>query len=86
MVALDLSYFAWVREAMGRHGETVDVPPAIATIGQLIAWLAARDASGSAAFADPARIRAALNGVMVSLDALLVEGADISLFPPVTGG
>lgn len=85
-MAVHLSYFAWVREAMGRCAETVDLPPAIAKVGQLIAWLAARDASGAAAFADPARIRAAIDGIMVTHDAILPDGADLSLFPPVTGG
>jgi molybdopterin synthase sulfur carrier subunit len=83
---LTISYFAWVRERMGRSGEIVDCPPDVTTIAELADWLAARDSAGAAAFADPARIRAALDGAMVPLDTPLADGRELSLFPPVTGG
>jgi sulfur-carrier protein len=86
LLSLDISYFAWVRERMGRGGETVAVPDKVATIRDLIYWLAARDAAGAAAFAEPARIRVALRGAMAKLDDELSAGDDVSLFPPVTGG
>lgn len=83
---LTLSYFAWVREAMGVASETVTVPADIATVGDLVAWLARRDAAGAAAFADPARIRAAVDNAMVGLEAPLAAAREVALFPPVTGG
>lgn len=86
MLSLHISYFAWVRERMGKGSETVAVPPVITTVRDLIGWLAARDAAGAAAFAEPDRIRVALGGTMATLDAALGHGDDISLFPPVTGG
>lgn len=81
-----LNYFAWVREGMGCGSEHVDVPQGITTISDLIGWLAARDDRGTQVFADPARIRAALDGNMVDLCALLHRDGEVSLFPPVTGG
>jgi sulfur-carrier protein len=83
---LDISYFAWVRERMGRGGEEVVVPDDIATVGALVRWLAARDAAGAAAFAEPARIRAAVDGAMVGHETLLSGARGVALFPPVTGG
>jgi molybdopterin synthase sulfur carrier subunit len=85
-MTLDLSYFAWVRERMGVAGETVELPPAVTDIGTLLGWLAARDERGAAAFAEPHRIRAAIDGVMMGPDAPLAGARDVALFPPVTGG
>lgn len=85
-MTLDLSYFAWVRERMGVAGETVELPPAVTDIGSLLGWLAARDERGAAAFAEPHRIRAAIDGVMMGPDAPLARARDVALFPPVTGG
>lgn len=86
MLSINISYFAWVRERMGKSGESVTVPPAIVTVRDLIGWLAARDAGGAAAFAEPERIRVALGATMANLDDALGNSEDVSLFPPVTGG
>ncbi|MGV3731240.1 MAG: MoaD/ThiS family protein [Sphingopyxis sp.] len=85
-MTLDLSYFAWVRERMGVGGETIELPPAVTDIATLLGWLAARDERGAAAFAEPHRIRAAIDGVMMGPDAPLARARDVALFPPVTGG
>ena len=71
---------------MGKGGESVVVPDSVATVRDLIGWLAARDAAGAAAFAEPERIRVALSGAMAKLDDALSGFDDVSLFPPVTGG
>ena len=86
MATLTLSYFAWVREAMGCPVEQVDVPATVISIADLIDWLAARDAPGAAAFADRSRIRAACDGVMATPATRLDGVSEVSLFPPVTGG
>ncbi|MBE1526056.1 molybdopterin synthase sulfur carrier subunit [Sphingopyxis sp. OAS728] len=85
-MALNIAYFAWVRERMGIADETVDLPAAVADVGALVAWLAARDARGKIAFAEPHRIRAAIDGVMMGPDAPLSGAKEVALFPPVTGG
>lgn len=71
---------------MGTGGEDVLVPAHVASIGALIDWLAARDAAGAVAFAEPARIRAAVDGNMVGHEAPLAGIREVALFPPVTGG
>lgn len=85
-MALNIAYFAWVRERMGIADEMVDLPAAVGDVGALVAWLAARDARGKIAFAEPHRIRAAIDGVMMGPDAPLSGAKEVALFPPVTGG
>jgi molybdopterin synthase sulfur carrier subunit len=85
-VALEILYFAWVREAIGRGGETVDPPASVKTVGALIDWLAARGGGYAEAFADRARLRAAIDQEFVGLDATLGSARELALFPPVTGG
>ncbi len=86
MVALNIAYFAWVRERMGIADEVVEIPENIGDVGALVAWLAARDERGALAFAEPDRIRAAVDGVMTGPDAPLGGAREVALFPPVTGG
>ena len=83
-MALHISYFSWVRERMGVAEEIVDPPAEVATIGDLVAWLTTRDARGELAFAEPDRIRAAIGGARAGPETPL--GAEVALFPPVTGG
>jgi molybdopterin synthase sulfur carrier subunit len=85
-VALDILYFAWVREAIGQGGERVEPPSSVETVGALIDWLAARGGGYAEAFADRKRLRAALDQEFVSLDAPLGQARELALFPPVTGG
>ncbi|MBW8297705.1 MoaD/ThiS family protein [Sphingopyxis sp.] len=85
-MALTISYFAWVREQMGVAEEVVELPVELADLTALLAWLAARDGRGALAFAEPQRIRAAIDGVMMGPRAPLVGAREIALFPPVTGG
>ncbi|MFS0738743.1 molybdopterin converting factor subunit 1 [Sphingomonas sp. 1P06PA] len=79
-------YFAWVREAIGVDGETIDPPPEVATVAALIDWLAMRSPGHAAAFAQPERIRAAVDDTFVGSDAPIAGAREIALFPPVTGG
>lgn len=85
-MTLTVSYFAWVRERMGVAEEEIVLPAGTATVGDLVSWLAARDERGAQAFAEPARIRAALGGAMVGAAVPLGDAREIALFPPVTGG
>jgi molybdopterin synthase sulfur carrier subunit len=71
---------------MGCDSEAVVLPDDVGTIAELIDWLAVRNDRGAAVFADPSRIRAARDGVMAGPDSAIAGAAEISLFPPVTGG
>ena len=85
-MALNIAYFAWVRERMGIADEVVEIPASVTDLAALLAWLAARDDGGAVAFAEPHRIRAAIDGVMMGPDAPLTGAREVALFPPVTGG
>ena len=85
-MALDLLYFAWVRERIGRDGETVDPPREVATVDQLIGWLAQRGGGYAAALTDRSRLRAAIDQSFAPLDAPIAEAREVALLPPVTGG
>jgi molybdopterin synthase sulfur carrier subunit len=79
-------YFAWVREAVGTGEERVDLPETVRTVADLVAWLAGRSEGHAAAFAEPARLRAAIDQAFVPLDTPLGSAREVAIFPPVTGG
>ena len=85
-MTIEVLYFAWVRERVGKSGETVTPPADVATVGALIDWLATDSPPHAAAFADRARLRAAVDQVFVPLDAPLGNAREVAIFPPVTGG
>jgi molybdopterin synthase sulfur carrier subunit len=79
-------YFAWVRERVGKAEEQIDPPPGIATVGELMAWLAQRGEEYAHAFENPKVIRAAIDKSHVRADASIAGAAEIAFFPPMTGG
>jgi molybdopterin synthase sulfur carrier subunit len=85
-VALQLLYFAWVREAIGRGDETVEPPADVETVAGLIRWLAARGGGYAEALAEPERLRCAVDQSFASLATPIAGAREIALFPPVTGG
>ena len=83
---MKLKYFAWVRERVGLSEETVEPPPAVRTVGELIAWLSGRGETYAHAFERPKVIRAAIDHVHVRPDAAITGAREIAFFPPMTGG
>lgn len=83
---LEILYFAWIRERMGRAGETIPLPPGVSTLGALAAHLEARDEQGGRAFAEPTLVRAAVNQNFATPGTPIKDGDEIAFFPPVTGG
>jgi molybdopterin synthase sulfur carrier subunit len=81
-----LVYFAWVRQKIGRSEETVDLPEGAKTVGDVARWLASRGAGYAEAFADPKRVRAAVNQEHADYAAPVHAGDEVAFFPPVTGG
>ena len=79
-------YFAWVREQIGTGHERVSPPPGLASVADLVDWLATTSDRHARAFADRSRLRAAINQVFVSMDAPIAGAREIAIFPPVTGG
>ncbi|WP_299321360.1 molybdopterin converting factor subunit 1 [Parasphingopyxis sp.] len=85
-MAIELLYFAWVREAVGRDGETVDPPADVDTVAALVDWLESRGGGYAEAFADRSRLRVAVDQEFTGFDASLADVHEVALFPPVTGG
>jgi molybdopterin synthase sulfur carrier subunit len=83
---VNVLYFAWVRQKIGRSEETIELTTELRTVGDLAALLHARGGGYSEAFADMSRLRAAVNQAHVSLDTPLAANDEVAFFPPVTGG
>lgn len=81
-----LVYFAWVRERIGLADETVDLPAGVATVGDLVRWLAGRGENYAFALETPSAIRVAVDRTHVGPDEPLEGAREIALFPPMTGG
>jgi molybdopterin synthase sulfur carrier subunit len=79
-------YFAWVRERVGKTEEDIEPPAGIATVGELIAWLARKGDEYAYAFENPKVIRAAIDRSHVRADARIKGAGEIAFFPPMTGG
>lgn len=77
---MDVLYFAWVREGVGKGQERVDPPGEVVTVADLIDWL------GHDVLRDKTKLRAAIDQVFVPLDTPLGKAREIAIFPPVTGG
>ena len=85
-MAIEMLYFAWVREAIGLDAEAVTPPTEVITVADLLDWLASEREGHARAFADRSRLRAALDQEFVPLDTPLGQAREIAIFPPVTGG
>lgn len=83
---LKLRYFAWVRERVGKPEEVVEVPANVATVGELMTWLATRGEEYAYAFKNSNVIRAAIDQRHVRPDAAIDKAGEIAFFPPMTGG
>ena len=83
---MKLLYFAWVRERLGKAEEQIEPPAGIATVGELMVWLAKRDDQYAHAFENAHFIRAAIDHRHVRPDAPIAGAAEIAFFPPMTGG
>jgi molybdopterin synthase sulfur carrier subunit len=81
-----LRYFAWVRERIGLAEEDIALPADIATVGELMVWLAGRGDEYAYAFDNPKVIRAAIDKTHVRADTSIAGAREIAFFPPMTGG
>ncbi|MDP6344408.1 MAG: molybdopterin converting factor subunit 1 [Alphaproteobacteria bacterium] len=79
-------YFAWLRSQTGLSEEDVDPPADVATVGQLMDWLAERSPGHAEAFANLEAVRCAVNQEYAKPDAAVGRDDEVAFFPPVTGG
>ena len=83
-MALDVLYFAWLRERIGQPRERIET--AAATVRDLVAELAAMDEWHTAALSDLSAVRVAVDQELAGLDTPLEGAREIAFFPPMTGG
>jgi molybdopterin synthase sulfur carrier subunit len=82
---MNVLYFAWVRQKIGRSEEQIEAPEA-KTVRALAEFLCARGGGYAEAFADLSRLKAAVNQEHVAFDAPVGPHDEVAFFPPVTGG
>lgn len=85
-MTVKLRYFAWVRERLGKADEEIALPTEIATVADLMTWLAKRGEEYAHAFDNPKVIRAAIDRTHVRPETALAGAKEIAFFPPMTGG
>ena len=83
---ITLRFFASVREELNLSEQTVELPAVVNTVGQLRLWLNQRGGVWSEVFDVKRNLRAAQQQQMCDSDAVLIDGAEVAFFPPVTGG
>ena len=83
---MNILYFAWVRQKVGKSEETIELSPELRTVRDLATFLVSRGGGYAEAFADMTRLRVAVNQVHAGLDATVGAGDEVAFFPPVTGG
>ncbi|AMO99957.1 molybdopterin converting factor, subunit 1 [Collimonas arenae] len=83
---IQLRFFASIREALNLSQETLEVPAAVATVGDVRAYLRARGGVWAEVLADGRALRMAFNQELASADTVLADNGEVAFFPPVTGG
>lgn len=81
-----LLYFAWLRAKIGTAEEVVAVPPQVADVKSLLAWLHGRGPGYAEALKDLSAVRVAVNHEYVGPDHRLGDADEVAIFPPMTGG
>ena len=81
---IQVRYFASLRESIGLASEMVDTDSQ--DVASLRAQLIARGGAHAECLARQRPVRVAVNQVMARGNTPLAEGAEVGLFPPVTGG
>jgi molybdopterin synthase sulfur carrier subunit len=86
MASVNLVYFAWVRERIGKGEEVLELPGTVVTAGDLLAHLKTLGEEYAAALEHENVIRVAINQEHVDHDEPIAGAREIALFPPMTGG
>ena len=83
---VDLVYFAWVRERIGKPAETLDLPDDVQTVGDLLSHLKGLGEEYEMALEHDRVIRVAINQEHADYDEPIAGAREIGIFPPMTGG
>ena len=83
-MALEVLYFAWLRERIGQPRERIETEAT--TVRELVAQLAAMDEWHALALSDLSAVRVAVDQDLGDLDTELAGAREVAFFPPMTGG
>ena len=83
---MKILYFAWLRQKTGIDSEEIELPSHITDVAGLIEWLKKRNENFAEALSDFKSIRVAVNQEFAEPDALVAQGDEVAIFPPMTGG
>ena len=83
---LELLYFGSTQDAIGTAQELREFADSVATVADVLSALEVEGENYRSAFSDPSRLRFALDQAFVGIDAPVADGAELGIFPPVTGG
>ena len=79
-------YFAQLREKFGLAEESVQAPDSVRTVADLLQHLGMRGGVWQETLGGQFAFRVAMNQEMVSQQTVLLDGAEVAIFRPVTGG
>lgn len=83
---LQVLYFAQLREKFGLAEESVQAPDSVRTVADLLQYLSMRGGVWQETLGGQFAFRVAMNQEMVSQQTVLLDGAEVAIFRPVTGG
>ena len=81
---IDLIYFSWIRERIGKSSEAIETKSA--TVVELIEELKVKDIRYSEVFSDLGSFRVAINQELADFNESIIGAKEIAFFPPMTGG
>lgn len=83
---VNLVYFAWVRERIGKTEEEIELPASVVTVDDLLSHLKSLGEEYETALEYSDVIRVAINQEHVEHDDAIGDAREIGIFPPMTGG
>lgn len=86
VTTIRLVYLARLHEAFGRRDEDIALMTGTPSVAAVLTLLRARGGIWADELAPGRAVRVAVNHTMVAADALLHNGDEMALLPPVTGG
>lgn len=83
---MQIKYFSWIKEHIGKSEEEINLPHNVSTIEELMFYLENLNEKYKRAFEKKDLIKIAINKSYSSIDDKINNTDEIAFFPPVTGG